>query len=267
MFRKRIVDVLAALVASLAWAPIVTISFFVALAVNGWPVFYVSKRRVHRSKSIGVFKFRTMERNAASVANRETIPVTKQRFLNIPFDSPIYTPLGRLFERCCITELPQFVHVLLGQMSLIGNRPLPENVIESLREEYPNVEDRFLSKAGMTGPVQLVGRDNISDEQRLAIEITYCKLCHESYSVLLDLVIFVRTVGVVLHVFKPQTLDQVKKMMLKICNRTEADLFGRQARQRSGVGRSYEPGRSDQWSYVSDRRTATAKAASTQRQK
>src|SRR4029453_2789921 len=73
-------------------------------------------------------------------------------------------------------------------------RPLPENVVRSLAEVFPHVEGRFLVRCGLTGPVQLVGRDNLSDAARLEIEIAYCHAVLRSYSVTLDLLILFYTV-------------------------------------------------------------------------
>src|SRR3546814_4067085 len=86
------------------------------------------------SLCLSVVNFRTVVRNAAQIANRETVSVEEAgtRFLNISADSPLYTRIGRLLEKVALTELPQFTHVLRGQMSVIGNRPLPQNVMDCL---------------------------------------------------------------------------------------------------------------------------------------
>jgi lipopolysaccharide/colanic/teichoic acid biosynthesis glycosyltransferase len=170
---------------------------------SGRPVFYRSMRRVSTRDLMRVVKFRTMVKNADKIANRETLPVTNVRFLNIPPSSPLYTRAGRLLERCGITELPQFVHVLSGKMSIVGNRPLPDNVMDCLREEYPYADERFLTPAGLTGPAQLVGRDALTDDERLRLESAYCRACVHSYSLWLDIAILVYTVLIVVGVKKP----------------------------------------------------------------
>jgi lipopolysaccharide/colanic/teichoic acid biosynthesis glycosyltransferase len=183
------------------------------LVLNGRPVFYVSKRRIDASHVAPIVKFRAMVRNAALVANRDTIPVADKIFLNIPCDSALYTGLGRIFEKCCLTELPQVLHVLRGQMSIVGNRPLPENINKKLRSRYPYAGDRFLAKSGLTGPVQLVGRDKLSDADRLRLEIRYCKACSESYSMLLDLLILLNTVLIGSRLRRPLSMARVERLM------------------------------------------------------
>ena len=205
---KRLFDLIIVVLSIPIWLPVLIGTTVIALVVNGWPVFYPSLRRVYRKESARVYKFRTMVRNAAAIYNRETVPVTNQRFLNTPISSPLYTPVGRLIERCQFTELPQIFTVLSGKMSLVGNRPLPENVIDSLREVHPMVEERFLAPCGLTGLVQLIGRDEISDRDRLVLEIHYCKGAAQHYSAWMDFQILAFTVFIHSRLMRPFTLDQ-----------------------------------------------------------
>ncbi len=216
MRRKRFLDMSLAIVAAVAWVPVLLISGALVLLFTGRPVLYRSMRRVSSGRIIRVVKFRTMVKNADKVANRATVPVDNNvRFLNIPPSSPLYTSVGRLLERCGITELPQFAHVLKGEMSIVGNRPLPENVMLCLREEYQNADERFLTKAGLTGPAQLVGRDALTDAERLTLEAAYCRACVNSYSMRLDLSILLYTVLIVIGLKQPLgyqgTLDLIDR--------------------------------------------------------
>jgi len=156
-----------------------------------------------------------MVRNAERVANRDTIPVNDVRFLNVPIDSPLYTRVGRAIERLHLTESPQFLHVLSGRMSLVGNRPLPERVIETLKEAHPNVEDRFATPAGITGLVQLIGREHVSDATRLAIEGRYCRLAASRYSAHLDTHILLRTLLMALRVRSKYSTQEVQTLLVR----------------------------------------------------
>lgn len=178
----------------LALLPLLLLLAGAILVLEGRPILYVSRRRLNSGPAEPIFKFRTMRRDAERIANRDTVPIVATRFLNLPITSPLYTPIGRVIERLMLTEMPQLLHVLAGRMSVVGNRPLPDNVVASLREEFPQVEDRFLTPGGLTGPVQLVGRDLLGDAQRLEIEIAYCNAVLRNYSPLLDLRILAFTV-------------------------------------------------------------------------
>lgn len=178
--------------------PVMLFCALALLALEGRPVLYASERRVQGRTVMRIVKFRTMRRNADALYNRETVAVSTQRFLNLPPDSPMYTPVGRMIERCMFTELPQIWHVFLGKMSLVGNRPLPVNVVEALREVFPDVDRRFDAPAGLTGPVQLVGRDYISDSERLALECAYVAHVGHPSVVVLDLKILAFTVAAAL---------------------------------------------------------------------
>jgi len=199
---KRVFDLTVCLITVPVWVPLMVSCGLLIWVFEGRPIFYVSTRRVFQKKSIRLLKFRTMVRNADKVANRDTVPVEGVRFLNLPPNSPLYTRVGRLIERFHLTELPQVLHILRGDMTFIGNRPLPENVIACLRADFPYAEDRFLAPCGLTGPVQLVGRAKLSDEERLGLEVRYCRVVANSYSVILDLIILSRTVLSVLGVQK-----------------------------------------------------------------
>jgi lipopolysaccharide/colanic/teichoic acid biosynthesis glycosyltransferase len=218
MKMKRALDLVLTIGGAIVWVPVVTVASLCVLVFSGRPLYYRSLRRVSDGRLIEVVKFRTMVRNAAEIANRSTVPVTGVRFLNIPPDSPLYTRVGRILERFGITELPQFVHVLRGQMSLVGNRPLPENVMACLREEYTDVDDRFLTKAGLTGPTQLVGREELTDEQRLTLEGAYCRAALNSYSLWLDVSILIYTVLIVLGLKKGLDCDGVLDLIERNSN-------------------------------------------------
>jgi len=209
MISKRTFDVVLVTLGALIWVPVLTTASLAVLVFSGRPIYYRSMRRVSSGKVMKLVKFRAMVRNADKLANRETVPVANTRFLNIPPDSPLYTSVGRTIERLGLTELPQLVHVLRGEMSLVGNRPLPENVMDCLRIEYPYADDRFLSPAGLTGPAQLVGRDSLTDAERLTLEGAYCRTAAHSYTFWLDFKIILYTVLIVLHLKESLTYQEV----------------------------------------------------------
>jgi lipopolysaccharide/colanic/teichoic acid biosynthesis glycosyltransferase len=223
--RKRVFDLTVCLLSSPVWVPLIGVCALLIWCFEGRPIFYVSRRRVFKKNNIALLKFRAMVKDADKLANRDTVPVEEVRFLNLPPDSPLYTRTGRIIERYHLTELPQLLHIVSGQMSFIGNRPLPENVISCLRAEFPWAEDRFLVPSGLTGPVQLVGRTKLSDDERLRMEVEYCNLCSNRYSIVLDFTILLRTVLSVLGIRRFLRPDEAFRLMRKYAGTAPAPGF------------------------------------------
>lgn len=223
--KKRTFDCVVTLLAAPAWLPILLLCALAILVLDGRPVLYVSKRRVSISRDQAVLKFRTMRRGADKLVNRDTVAINGTRFLNIPINSAVYTPVGRRVERMALTELPQLLHVLAGSMSLVGNRPLPARVIDVLREAHPEVDERFSSPAGLVGPVQLIGRDNLSDADRLSLETQYCRIAaSDAYTAALDFRLLCGTLYVVLSRGRTYSVDQVRSLMNRSAKAPKAGL-------------------------------------------
>jgi lipopolysaccharide/colanic/teichoic acid biosynthesis glycosyltransferase len=96
------------------------------------------------------------------------------------------TKVGRFLRRTSIDEIPQFINVLRGEMSLVGPRPEEEAVVALYDERQ---RERLLVKPGLTGPMQVYGRGSLSFEERLALERDYLN----NLSVTGDLAILLRT--------------------------------------------------------------------------
>ncbi len=218
--RKRLFDCAVTLLAAPFWMPVLAISALLILLLEGRPVFYVSRRQTGPGTIQSILKFRTMQRNADKLLNRDTVPVEGTGFLNIPRSSPVYTPIGRLIELLALTELPQLLHVLTGRMTLIGCRPLPARVMDVLRANHPDADERFRTPAGLTGPVQLVGRDSITDADRLALEAEYSRIASSGrYRMLLDLWLLAHTVIVVIFPDRLLTVPEVRARMQRLAGR------------------------------------------------
>jgi len=220
--KKRIFDTAVTLIAAPFWLPVIIICAVFILLLEGRPIFYVSQRQVAAGQLRSIIKFRTMRRDADRVLNRDTVPIADTAFLNITRGSDIYTPVGRIIERFALTELPQLFHVLSGTMSLVGSRPLPTRVMDVLRATHPEADARFLTSAGLTGPVQLVGRETISDEDRLELEIQYGQLASSGeYSIWLDFTLLLYTVFVVVVPGRLLTVAQASELMRRLKKRPE----------------------------------------------
>jgi lipopolysaccharide/colanic/teichoic acid biosynthesis glycosyltransferase len=146
-------------------------------------------------RSFGCIKFRTMRRDADRILSRllSESPDLQEEFRN-DFklrNDPRITRLGRFLRRSSLDELPQFLNVLRGEMSLVGPRPI-------VRHELPRYGDRMEEvlavRPGLTGLWQVSGRNNLSYDERVALDLRYAR--HRS--VWMDLSIIARTIGVIL---------------------------------------------------------------------
>jgi lipopolysaccharide/colanic/teichoic acid biosynthesis glycosyltransferase len=186
---KRVFD----LVFCLAILPFVAaVGALCALAIvldSPGPVLYSQLRIGRDGRAFRMWKFRTMVRNAeelkASLAHLNVLPPPD---FKIP-DDPRITRVGRLLRKTSLDELPQFVNVLRGEMSLVGPRPA-EDGMDTYRVWYG---ERLEVPPGITGIWQLEGRHTSSFDERLRYDITYIR----SMSLWLDIKLIVRTVLVV----------------------------------------------------------------------
>jgi lipopolysaccharide/colanic/teichoic acid biosynthesis glycosyltransferase len=195
-FAKRLFDITFSLTVLIVFAPVYLLLIaLIALSSRG-PIFYVQERVGRNYKSFGCIKFRTMVRNADEVLMEmmETSPSLRQEFqsnFKLRRD-PRITSIGRFLRITSLDEFPQFLNVLKGDMSVVGPRPV---VTEEL-ERYGNYADRVFSiRPGITGLWQVSGRNDIPYPRRVQIDIYYVN-CR---SLLMDLGIVVRTLGVILY--------------------------------------------------------------------
>jgi len=194
---KAFVDVVLAASILVVSLPVLALVALLILMLEGRPVIYVSRRQVSVDRTIPVYKFRTMVRDATSRKYRLKERFMRDGFLDIPRSCEVYTPIGRVLERLQIVELPQMVNVLFHGMSLIGNRPLPYENVRLLRK-FEGWKERFDSPAGITGIAQVVGRLELTPAQRLELERAYSKVYLEGNVLRCDLKIFFYTLYVIL---------------------------------------------------------------------
>jgi exopolysaccharide biosynthesis polyprenyl glycosylphosphotransferase len=186
---KNLMDrILAAVLLVLLMPLMLLISVLIRLADRGPAIF--SQPRVGREgKTFRVLKFRTMyldaeERLAHLVDQNESDGL----LFKIKND-PRVTPVGRFLRRTSLDELPQLINVLVGEMSLVGPRPLPADDGDFLGD----VRRRLLVRPGMTGLWQVSGRSELSWDDAVRLDLYYV----DNWSLAFDLLILWRTVGVV----------------------------------------------------------------------
>jgi lipopolysaccharide/colanic/teichoic acid biosynthesis glycosyltransferase len=173
---KRLMDITLSLLALLLLSPLLLLAAMAVALESGLPVVFVQRRVGLGGREFGMYKFRSMVKDAAAIGPYFT-----------DTDDPRITRVGRVLRRTSIDELPQLLNVLKGDMSLVGPRPdVPEQ-----RKLYSD-EDwalRCSVRPGITGWSQAVFRSGGSQELRLGLDLRYVR----EHSVWLDLRILAMT--------------------------------------------------------------------------
>ena len=211
---KRLFDVTLLMLSFPIWFSVIVIFYLANVLFEGFPGFYKSERYIGSNKFIKVIKFRVMKKNIDKTLNRTSITDDSQVFLNLPQDSSIYTKFGLKIEKFGITELPQFLSVLKGDMSIVGSRPLPYDVYEALQDDFPDLAvKRFKGKSGIAGLPQLIGRNLLTDIDRLNLEVAYLEWSNKNYNFIVDLKIIIFTILFVLNLRKKITIEKALSLL------------------------------------------------------
>jgi exopolysaccharide biosynthesis polyprenyl glycosylphosphotransferase len=190
MALKRTMDLVVSGLLLALLSPVLLVVSLLILIDSGAPILFRQKRAGKDGKPFTVLKFRTMVADAEERLG-EVVDLEKldQPAFKIP-DDPRITRAGRLLRRLSLDEVPQFINVLRGDMSLVGPRPEEEAVV-ALYDERQRA--RLAIKPGLTGPMQVYGRGDLTFEERLAMERDYL----DNLSVTGDLAILLRTPGAI----------------------------------------------------------------------
>jgi len=189
---KRILDIILSCGFLVVSTPLLLCIAVAIVFDDGIPVLYSQMRLGCLGKPFRIWKFRTMHRGADKA---EPAPSTQEK--GVPDDfvfqikqDPRVTRVGRWLRKYSLDELPQFVNVLLGQMSLVGPRPEPMSVSECYNSEQ---KLRLLVKPGLTGLAQVYGRGELTMKEKLAMDLEYIG----RRSISLDILLLLKTVPVV----------------------------------------------------------------------
>ena len=178
---KRGLDILVSLSALIVLSPLwAVIAIAIKLESKG-PVVFKQERAGRNGKPFIFYKFRTMKADADPFGPSPKSNRDKR-----------LTKIGRMLREYSLDELPQLINVLLGDMSLVGPRPL---YLSQIAEWNQRQKKRLSVKPGLTGLAQISGRGEITREEKLELDVKYV----ETASFFVDARIMLRTVG---HVLK-----------------------------------------------------------------
>lgn len=194
-FGKLVMDKLVALTALLLLAPVMLAIALAIRVTEGGPVFYAHSRVGAGGRTFGCLKFRTMYPEASSMLDEvlRSDPIAREEWessFKLSRDHRV-TPIGRILRRSSLDELPQFINVLRGDMSIVGPRPVTQKEASLYGAHFDTV---FSVRPGVTGLWQVSGRSDISYEGRVALDLSYVR----SVSLGRDLKILMRTFSCVL---------------------------------------------------------------------
>jgi lipopolysaccharide/colanic/teichoic acid biosynthesis glycosyltransferase len=168
MMLKRSLDLIVGVPVALLAAPLVPL---IALAIwleDRGPILFTQQRAGFRGRPFRLLKFRTMhvgaERTLDDLFDQLPEPMFKFR------EDPRVTRTGRVLRRLSLDELPQLWNLLRGDMGLVGPRPEQLELVERYSPEH---RFRLDVKPGLTGPMQVHGRGELTFEERLAVELDY----------------------------------------------------------------------------------------------
>lgn len=197
IFLKRSFDLLISLIIfSVCLLPMIVIYFSIMLSSPGKPMF--TQCRVGKNgRQFKIYKFRTMYIDAEE---RLKILLEKDENLKREWETnwklkndPRITKIGAFLRKTSLDELPQFLNVIRGEMSLVGPRPVTQEEINKFYKE--TAELCFLVPPGITGLWQISGRSDMGYSYRIALDAWYVR----NWSIWLDIVILLKTVSVVLR--------------------------------------------------------------------
>jgi exopolysaccharide biosynthesis polyprenyl glycosylphosphotransferase len=188
---KRVLDVFLSSLALLVLSPVMLVIAFMIRADSPGPVFYRASRIGRKGRTFTCLKFRTMVANADTLKDDLEHQNERDGILFKMSNDPRITKVGARLRKYSLDELPQFINVLVGDMSLVGPRP----PLASEVEKYDLSHLRRLDVLpGITGLWQVEARQDPSFDSYISLDTAYV----ENWNLLLDLRILARTVGVVL---------------------------------------------------------------------
>ena len=199
-FFKRLIDILIGLCA-LPFVVLVILVFGpIIYFTDKGPVFYNATRAGKDYKPFKMFKLRSMYVNSPDLKNPDGSTYNSD-------DDPRVTPIGRFLRKTSLDEFPQFLNVLIGDISFIGPRPKLWNAQRKMEDMDGDRKKSFMVKPGITGYAQAYFRNSITQDEKFHWDAYYA----ENISFLMDVKIFFKTIKSVLFRENINTEQSYKK--------------------------------------------------------
>ncbi len=178
---KRFTDILLSILILIISSPLLLLSIIAIKLESEGPAFFLHERTGYKGKKFKLIKFRGMVNNALAVGPELT-----------QVNDPRVTRVGRFLRRTSIDEIPNFINVLLGEMTIIGPRP----DIPSITDKYSAEQQKIFDyKPGVTGISQINGRQMLTPDERIRMELNY----YQTANFVSDFIVFFKTFLIVFN--------------------------------------------------------------------
>ncbi len=190
-FTKSVLDIALSLIFIVILMPVFLIIYIAAfIDTKGHPIF-VHERIGYKGRTFRMYKFRTMKLNADEILKKaleKDENLRKEWYESFKLkNDPRVTKLGKFLRKTSLDELPQFFNIIKGEMSLVGPRPIVKEEIKKYGEYFEYYKS---VKPGITGLWQVSGRNDVSYDERVRMDVWYVR----NWSVGLDIVILLKTI-------------------------------------------------------------------------
>lgn len=198
-FFKRLLDIVLSLFVVIVFLPLWLMVSLLIKIEDGGPIFYIQKRVTMNLKEFNIIKFRSMK---CSNSN-EVLPTIN--------DDERITKVGKIIRNLHIDEIPQFINVLVGDMSVVGPRPERIEHVRLYSKEIPEFTYRYKVKAGITGLAQIYGKYNTTAMNKLKLDLIYIK----KYTPMFDLELMFKTLKVIFMKENTEGFDKNSQEYIK----------------------------------------------------
>lgn len=205
LFIKRLGDIIFSTIALILTSPIMLISAILIKIYDKGPIIFKQKRLTIKGKEFNLLKFRSMIIDADKNSPNTMAEINDSRI----------TPIGRFLRKFRIDELPQFINILKGELSVVGPRPERIEHVEKFEKNLPEFRYRLKVKAGLTGLAQIMGKYNTTPKDKLTLDLSYI----QNYSLWLDLKIILCTLIVFLKSDSTEGTKKIDEKTIKFVNK------------------------------------------------
>jgi exopolysaccharide biosynthesis polyprenyl glycosylphosphotransferase len=185
---KRLMDILGGLVGILVFVLILPLTALAIVVESGFPVFYSQERLGKGGRLFRIYKFRSMQQDAEADGEARSATI----------DDPRVTRVGNFLRRTRLDEMPQFLSVLTGEMSLVGPRAERPELVAQFQKQIPFYRARLLVKPGLTGWAQ-INYGYVSTVRETVVKLEYDLYYIKHRTLNMDFSIVLRTIGTVIR--------------------------------------------------------------------